>query len=114
MTVRTERFNGMLGVYSPGHNMSGPRIVYVESELYFDSIQEGMAYLQDSAGYDWVYTSDGLAVGYRQVPERRQVSIALYQLYVDRDKPSSLPDSKDEAITFIEAGGMPAEDAESP
>lgn len=55
----------------------------IEKELY-----------QGSAVLDWVYTDDGLVVGFAKISSRRQVNIDVYQFYLNGKKPSKIKGSR--------------------
>ena len=100
---RKKRFMGELGVYDPTHayiwEVFTPRIVASDSQLHFDSMSDIDKWLyQSSAVLDWVYTDDGLVVGFRKKPSRNQVNIEVYQLYLNGEKPTKLKGSRPENI----------------
>ena len=50
---------------------------------------------------DWVYTPDGLVLGYGLTPSRRQVNIDVYQVLLGGKKPLQLRGAKPDAITVV-------------
>ena len=99
---RKERFTGRLGAYDPATTfiMSyGPRIVADDSQMHFKNMEEVKAELyQGSAVMDWVYTDDGLVIGFEEIPSRKQVSIDVYQYYINGKKPTKIEGSRPENI----------------
>lgn len=53
---------------------------------------------EGSAVLDWVYTNDGLVVGFSKSPSRNQVNIYVYQYTINNKKPSSIEGSRPENI----------------
>ena len=79
--------------------MFSPRVVASDSQLHFDSMSDIDKWLYQSSGVlDWVYTDDGLVVGFNKNPSRNQVDIAVYQLYLNGEKPKKLKGSRPENI----------------
>jgi hypothetical protein len=100
---RKERWLGELGAYDPAPayiwEVFTPRIVATDSQLHFDSMSDIDKWLyQSSPVLDWVYTDDGLVVGFSKNPNRYQVNVAVYQLYLNGKKPTNLEGSRPENI----------------
>ena len=100
---RKTRFMGKLGAYDPADayiwEVFTPRIVANDSQLHFDSMNDIDKWLyQSSLVYYWVYTDDGLVVGFGKKPSRNQVNIGVYQLYLNGEKPTKLKGSRPENI----------------
>lgn len=100
---RKERWMGLLGAYAPAEqniwNIFSPRIVAEDSRLYFNNKTEMEKWLfQGKDVKDWVYTNDGLVVGFFKSPDRDQVNIEVYQLYVDGAKPTIMEGSRPKNI----------------
>jgi len=96
---RKERWLGKLGIYDPAEqsiwNIFSPRIVAEDSQLHFSTNTELEKWLyQGKDAYDWVYTNDGLVVGFIKSRDRNQVNVEIYQLYVDGKKPITLEGSR--------------------
>lgn len=92
---REKRWHGKLGAYNPASTyiweVLEPRVVAEDSQLHFDNLNEYTAWLhQSSTVMDWVFTGDGLVVGFAASPDRNQVNIEVYQIYIDDEKPSNL------------------------
>ena len=67
----------------------------------FDSEEEAKAALLESSAYmDWVYTPDGLVVGFGQTPSRKQINFDLFQFLVRGQKPINLPGSRTDNISI--------------
>ncbi len=100
---RKERWLGELGAYDPADawvwEVWTIRIVASDSRLHFDSMRDIDDWLyQSSDVLDWVYTDDGLVVGFRKKPSRNQVNIEVYQLYLSGEKPKKLKGSRPDNI----------------
>lgn len=106
MIPREEAFLGMTGLYNPAESMitgkSTTRLVVMESKMYFTSYNDVYAFLkQSSETMNWVYTNDGLVVGFARNAERHQIDISLWQLEINGRKPISLLGSRDAAIRRV-------------
>ena len=99
---RKERFRGRLGAYDPATTFLisyGPRIVADDSQRHFQNMEEVKAKLYESSGVmDWVYTDDGLVVGFDKDPTSKTVGIYVYQYYINGKKPTKLEGSRPENI----------------
>jgi len=104
MIPREERFMGKLGLYEPaGRIVSLPgdvRLVVQEATRDFAGYSQLYAALYEgSAVMDWVYTRDGLVVGFSRTPERgNQINVDLYQFLVQGQKPRDLKGAREEAV----------------
>lgn len=103
MIARDTPFQGKLGLYEPANAPVGERLavrlVVQESVLRFGSYAEAYAFLYQGRNVmHWVYTNDGLVVGYGFQPDRNQVNIDLFQILVDEVKPNGLTGAKDDAV----------------
>lgn len=98
LIARPEPFLGESGLYDPAGCWviivplcRTPRLVVEEAGHDFKSYDEIYAFLvQGSAVMDWVYTSDGLVVGFGRAPSRDQVNIEVRQLTIHGQKPIGL------------------------
>ena len=99
---RKERWLGQLGAYDPATTYIlsyGPRIVAEDSQMHFESMDEVKAQLyESSAVLDWVYTDNGLVIGFAESQNRNQVNIEVYQYYINGQKPTKLEGSRPENI----------------
>jgi hypothetical protein len=101
---RKERFTGRLGAYDPAPAsfitvLFRTRIVADDSILNFATMKEIEAKLYEgSAVSDWVYTDDGLVLGFSESPDRHQVSIDVYQFLLNGKKPNGIEGSRTELI----------------
>ena len=100
---RTYRWYGMMGAYDPADayiwEIFNPRIVAEDSQLYFQTMEEVEKWLyQSSAILDWVYNDEGLVVGFAKSPNRNQVNIEVYQIYLNGEKPNKLEGSRPENL----------------
>ena len=100
---RKEKFDGLLGAYDPASTyiweVFSPRIVADDSKRNFKNMEDLKAKLYEgSAVLDWVYTDDGLVIGFSKSPSRNQVNISVYQYTINNKKPSSIEGSRPENI----------------
>ena len=100
---RKDRFYGKLGAYDPATTyfweFYKTRIVAEDSQLNFKNREELKAWLYQGVDvFDWVYTDDGLVVGFVKSPDRNQVNIEVYQLLINNKKPNRIDGSRSEKI----------------
>ena len=99
---RKKRFRGRLGAYDPATTFLisyGPRILANDSQRHFQNMEEVKAKLyESSAVMDWVYTNNGLVVGFSKDPTSKAVNIDVYQYYINGKKPTKLEGSRPEKI----------------
>lgn len=100
---RKERYNGRLGAYDPAETffweLFTTRIVSEDSKINFENMQDMKLWLiQGSSVFDWVYTDDGLVIGFSKSTERNQINIYVYQLLVNNKKPTEIDGSRPENI----------------
>jgi len=103
MIPRKEPFSGRLGLYQPasswGLNPFEIRLVAQEAAINFDNEDQIYAFLRQSSDYmDWVYTNNGLVVGFGRTPSRKQINIDLWQILLHGQKPNGLIGAKPEHI----------------
>jgi hypothetical protein len=103
MIPRPEPWLGELGLYDPADCYfmlcRMPRLVVEEAYHDFDSYDQIYAFLwQGSAVMDWVYTSDGLLVGFGRSPDRGQINVDVRQITLRGKKPSGLRGARNGAI----------------
>lgn len=116
MWPRKERWYGSLGLYYPGDGYHWKahrgiaRGVLEEGQQHFKTIQEALKWIESrkQQGLPLVYRNDGLLVGWYMVPERKQLDVQVWQLYIAGAKPTTLPGSQDEKIIVQEAEGVVA------
>lgn len=106
MIRRSEPFQGRLGLYNPadswGLNPFEIRIVVEEAVRDFDNEDQIYAFLRQSSQImDWVYTSDGLVIGFGRTPARNQINVDLWQILLHGKKPSGLKEANPNAIRLI-------------
>jgi hypothetical protein len=88
MLPRYERWYGSMGLYFPGpgehwkSNHGITRGVLGEGQMHFDTQEEALAWLKLGYNQDCVYTSDGLVVCFSKTPERKQLNVELWQIYI--------------------------------
>ena len=103
MIPRKEPFGGRLGLYNPasswGLNPFEIRPVVEEATINFDSEDQIYAFLRQSSDYmDWVFTNNGLVVGFGRTPSRKQINIDLWQILLRGRKPNGLIGAEPEHI----------------
>lgn len=102
---RSERWNGSLGLYSPGGKES-QHMVLEEGQQFFSSEKEALFWLSLIPGgrenINIVYSSDGLVIVWDE--SDKHFSVELWQLYIDRKKPVGLMGSKEQNIRIIRSG----------
>ncbi len=103
---REEKFEGKLGIYNPGavkfFSFNETRIVFEESTINFDNYEQIRAFLKQSRQVmDWVYTKDGLVMGFSRDSVRRQVNIDIWQILISGNKPVDIQGSRENSIHLI-------------
>ena len=105
LQARQEPFLGQLGLYDPADAWifsHETRLVLEEAIRKFETEDQIKAALVQSSAYtDWVYTPDGLVVGYGRNPARRQIDIDVYQFLLRGKKPSGLAGARPDQIRLI-------------
>jgi hypothetical protein len=106
MYTRAERWYGSLGLYYPGpgdhwrEHKGITRGVVEEGQQHFKTQDEALTWLSEQKWAPHVWTSDGLAVGWRKYLPRRQLNVDVWQIYIDGEKPAKLPGSQDDSIVM--------------
>jgi hypothetical protein len=88
----------LTGIYTAAFQLSNPRVLADEGEVHVRSVDDLMRWMAVEPSMDWVYTGDGLAVGYLPIRERQQLTFRVIQFYVNGEKPHGLPGARDDAI----------------
>jgi hypothetical protein len=109
LIARPEPFEGEAGLYDPADCWAiviplcqTPRLVVEEAFHDFDSYDQIYAFLyQGSAVMDWVYTSDGLVVGFGRQPDRDQLIIEVKQLTIHGRKPAGLRGARNGDVHLV-------------
>jgi hypothetical protein len=97
-------FRGMMGLYDPGdtNDLYAERLIIQESELDLENYDEAYKFLLSSVGSnDWVYTSDGLVVGFNVTPGQPAVHVNLFQLLVRGERPHRLRGARPDSIRLV-------------
>jgi len=109
---RKERWYGSLGIYNPG---GGGRIhtVVEEGEQYFCSEKEALEWLSwKDERMHYVYTSDGIVVGWYTDadPNSTQIalSVELWQFYVLGKKPRGLSGARNDLVLVSYSNESPS------
>ena len=101
---RPSRWYGSMGLYHPG---GGQRVhlVVEEGQQHFFSEREVLEWLQwMNSRLHWVYTSDGLVVGWYKEDARKKgfnrvaIIVDVWQVYINGKKPVALPGASNEAV----------------
>ena len=97
---RREIWNGLTGIYDPASAWidTSVRIVAQEGQLHVESVDEALEWMRLGAGVGWVYTDEGLLVGFLKTPQRNQINVDVVQVYVQGKKPTTMPGATNEAI----------------
>lgn len=118
--ARGSRWYGSLGVHggSPGTGFLGSllpglvtckgldRTVVEEAQLHFTDRAHAERWVaRYSKSFDTVWSNDGLVVQWIVSPERRQLSVDVWQLCIAGRKPESLSGAQDEAIQVVRTTG---------
>jgi hypothetical protein len=100
MGVRKVRWYGSLGLSFPGpgdhwkeHN-GITRGVLEEGQMKFKTVAAAIKWIKQRRNtIPLVYRDDGLVVGFDKVPERKQINVEVWQIYINGKKPKTLPGS---------------------
>jgi hypothetical protein len=102
---RKERWYGSLGIYYPGEGNHWKkhdgitRAVLEEGQQHFKSISEAIEWIKQDSHWGYIYRDDGLVVGWNKMEGAGgTLSVSVWQIYIDGDKPTSLPGSQNENI----------------
>ncbi|MEP6662837.1 MAG: hypothetical protein ABJC04_04135, partial [Verrucomicrobiota bacterium] len=107
---RKERWYGSLGAYYPGpgehwrKNHSITRGVLEEGQQHFESLDAALEWI----GKPWhqsvaIYRDDGLFVLFGKIPQRYQINVDVFQIFIKDQKPKSLPGSQNNKIHFSQS-----------
>jgi len=107
LVPRRERWYGGLGLYCPGDygfqpNNGVSRAVVEEGQRHFKNEADALAWLDEPYNSDtlnFVYTRDGLAVGWHKVYARQQLNVDVWQILIDGKKPQNLPGARDDLVS---------------
>lgn len=105
LTVRPEPFQGREGMYDPADVWLicfQVRLLLEEYTINFKNEKEMYQYLYQGGGImDWVYSSDGLVVGFGRSPSRQAIDIDLFQILLNGKRPTNLRGASQTAIRLI-------------
>jgi len=114
MWPRKERWNGSMGLYFPGPgehwiaNHGITRCVAEEGQLNFSSLEKAMTWLSEKPGHvSRIYRNDGLSVWLSKVPERRQLGVDVFQIYINGHMPTQLAGAQDDKIQIVAKEPIP-------
>ena len=102
-----QRWYGSLGIYYPGpgehwkSNGGITRGCLDEGVLWFKTVDDALNWIKraHSTGVDYVFTDDGLLIGFGKLPARKQVNVSVWQIMIAGEKPRSLPGSKNDLVS---------------
>ncbi|HEY1121062.1 MAG TPA: hypothetical protein VGE67_05660 [Haloferula sp.] len=107
---REERWHGSLGAYFPGpgghwkEHRGVTRGVLEEGQQHFRNESEALSWLRkQSSYYATVYSKQGLVVSFDKVPDRRQINVELWQVFIGGKVPEDLPGDSDGKLHFQRA-----------
>lgn len=108
LSPRNKRYYGSRGLTYSGAwdgERGINRAIVNEGQQHFCSEYEALFWLShgwnNSSGIDLVYTQDGLAVGYVETVQRRQINIDVWQVYINGKKPESLKGASPKKISVL-------------
>lgn len=105
LIVRDKPWMGEQGLYDPADCFlicRTPRLVLGEAVHDFDSYEQIYRFLyQGSSVMDWVYTNDGLVVGFGRSPQRDQINIDVRQITIRGQKPENLRGARESDIRLV-------------
>jgi hypothetical protein len=101
---RAEAWGKLTGIYSGGQ-ASGVRVVAQEGQLHVAEVQHAFDWMDRAPAKGWIYTRDGLVVGFSRSPERNQVSVDVVQVYVNGLKPHEMPGGSEGRLSIIHVRG---------
>lgn len=105
LIVRDRPWMGEQGLYDPAGCFvicRTPRLVLGEAVHDFDGYDQVYRFLYQGSGVlDWVYTSDGLVVGFGPSPQRDQINIDVRQITIHGRKPENLRGARDDDIKLL-------------
>lgn len=113
MWPRPGRWYGSFGMYYPGpgfhwigHN-GIKRGVLDEGQQHFNTVDEAVAWLKLPYHEDCVYRDDGLVVCYSKRPERYQLNVDVWQIYVEGKATSEYKESAGDRIWAYDEKAKP-------
>ncbi len=104
MWPRDERWYGSLGLYYPGpgdhwkEHKGITRGVVEEGQQHFASEADALKWIRARDWMPFVYTHDGLVVGWGKVASRRQLNVEVWQIYIKGELPVKLEGGQDDKI----------------
>lgn len=108
MIPREERWYGSLGLYYPGTGFHWnvtkdgiKRGVLEEGQQHFKSKNEALKWIQKQVYWGAVYRDDGLLVQFNKTgAPAYTLSVGVWQIYIDGEKPKQLDGSKNNSISI--------------
>ena len=107
---RNYRWSGSYGIYYPGTGITWlspcdglSRAVVEEGQQHFPTVEDAEEWIRSRRGLSYVHRDDGLMVGWNVFPTRRQLSVEVWQVYVNGSKPKQLSGSDNQAIRVSSA-----------
>lgn len=103
---RKSRWNGSLGIYFPGEGNHWKehdgitRAVLEEGQQHFNTVEEAVSWITKENHWGYVYRNDGLVVGWdKMTGAGGTLGVSVWQIYINGQKPTSLPGSQDSKIS---------------
>jgi len=104
LNARDIKWYGALGIYSSGTSSSSflkagdvTRIVAQESMLNFDSLSDFLKWEKES-WVELVYNDEGYAGGWSISPNREQLNVDIWRIFINGKAPRHLPGAKNSEI----------------
>jgi ankyrin repeat protein len=103
---RQKRWLGSLGAYFPGGGTTWrlcdgiDRAIVDEGEQHFQTDREALSWIHEQTNLAFVYTDDGLMLGWERDLSRKTLNVALWQILVAGAKPSRLAGSNNSSIAM--------------
>ena len=106
MQPRDERWYGSLGLYYPGTGFhwksttdGTKRGVLEEGQQHFKSKEKALKWIEKQVHWGAVYRDDGLLVNFHKTGAPvHTLSVGVWQIYIDGEKPKHLAGSRNNAI----------------
>lgn len=106
---RVERWYGSLGIINTEpvpwrrwkSNKGITRGVLGEGVLWFKTVDDAANWIKmaRSTVLDYVFTDDGLLIGFGMLPARRELNVEVWQIMIAGKKPHSLPGSQNGLVS---------------
>lgn len=111
---RKRRWYGSFGAYYPGPGFHWEehkgirRGVLDEGQQHFNSMEEVIAWLQLPSHSNCVYRDNGLVVCFSKYPDRNQINVSVWQIYIEGKTPAKVQESAGDRIWVYNEKSRPA------